>query len=123
MRSICAALNHELDVVKSQKYFGKTYLLSEQLFEWAKREGILIPKDLLKAENVVRHRYQGDHYTTPCLQAADWVVQNFWEKANLREPPTSGAIIQALLQQFPELSGAECDLVEKITRHPLTRPD
>ncbi len=118
-----AALHKELEVVKSQKYFGKTYILSEQVFEWAHQSGIVIPKDLAKAEELIRHRYQGDHYTTPCLEAAKWVVENFWEHANLREPPTAGAIIQALLQQFPELSGAECDLVEKIARHPLTRSD
>ena len=118
-----AALHKDLEVVKSQKYFGKIYILSEQVFGWAHSEGIVIPKDLSKAEELIRHRYKGDHYTTPCLEAARWVVENFWEHANLREPPTSGAIIQALLQQFPELSGAECDLVEKITRHPLTRPD
>ena len=120
---IRAALHDELVVVKSRKYFGKTYLLSEQIFEWATRNGIVIPKDLAKAEQMIRHRYQGDHYTTPCLEAANWVVENFWEHANLREPPTAGAIIQALLQQFPELSGAECDMVEKIARHPLTRMD
>jgi hypothetical protein len=120
---IRAALHDELVVVKSRKYFGKTYLLSEQIFEWATRNGIVIPKDLAKAEQMIRHRYQGDHYTTPCLEAANWVVENFWEHANLREPPTAGAIIQALLQQFPELSGAECDMVEKIARHPLTRLD
>jgi hypothetical protein len=114
---IRAALHSELEVVKSRKYFGKTYLISEQVFDWAKRAGILIPKDLAKAEQVIRHRYQSDHYTTPCLEAAQWVVENFWENANLREPPTSGAVIQALLQQFPELSGA------RVTRHPLTRPD
>jgi len=72
---------------------------------------------------MIRHRYQSDHYTTPCLEAAKWVVENFWEHANLREPPTAGAIIQALLQQFPELNGAECDMVEKLARHPLTRVD
>ncbi len=119
---IRAALNNELTVVKSQKYFGKTYLISAEIFEWARKVDIIIPKDLLKAEHEIRHRYQTDTYTTPCLEAADWVVKNFWESANLREPPTSGAIIQALLQEFPELSGAECDLVEKITRHPLARP-
>lgn len=120
---IRAALNRELTVVKSRKYFGKTYLISAEVFDWAKRSAIIIPKDLLRAEQETRHRYQSDTYTTPCLEAANWVVENFWVNANLREPPTSGAIIQALLQEFPELTGAECDLVERITRHPLTRPD
>jgi hypothetical protein len=120
---IRAALHKDLLVIKSRKYFGKTYLLSEQIFEWAARNGIVIPKDLAKAEQMIRHRYQRDHYTTPSLEAAKWVVENFWEHANLREPPTAGAIIQALLQQFPELSGAECDMVEKMARHPLTRLD
>ncbi len=120
---IRAALHRELTVVKSQKYFGKTYLLSEEIFAWAIGAGILIPKDLARAEQVIRHRYQSDHYSTPCMEAAKWVIDNFWENANLREPPTAGAIISALLQQFPELSGAECDLVEKVTRHPLTRSD
>lgn len=118
-----AALHSDLEVVKSQKYFGKTYLLSEQVMDWAKTHGLEIPEDLLKAEAVVTHRYQAESYTTPCIQAITWVVENFWEHANLREPPTSGSIIQALLQQFPELSGAECDMVERVARHPLARPD
>lgn len=120
---IRAALHSELSVVKSRKHFGKTYLLSEEIFEWAKQQRILIPKDLLKAEQVIRHQYKGEHYVTPCMEAVDWVVKNFWENANLREPPTSGQIIHALLQQFPELSGAQCDMVEQITRHPVTLND
>ena len=119
---IRAALYGDLKVVKSQKYFGKTYLISSQIFAWAKRVGIQIPPDLLKAEHIISHKHQGDGYTTPCLEAAKWVLETFWEHANLREPPTAGEIIQALLQQFPELTGVECDLVEKITRHPLARP-
>ena len=118
-----ADLNKKLEVVKSRKYFGKTYLLSEQVFAWANRKGVVIPRELARAEEVVRNRYKGTQYTTPCLEAARWVVLNYWENANLREPPASGAIIQALLQQFPELSGHECDMIEQITRHPLTRLD
>ena len=118
-----AALNDELQVVKSRKHFGKTYLISEQVFAWAKNHHFPLPDDLVKAEQLVRHRYVSDGYTTPCLEAARWVVDNFWKRANLREPPRSGVIIQALLQEFPELSGAECDMVEKITRHPLARLD
>ena len=120
---IRAALHIDLEVVKSQKYFGKTYLLSAQVLSWARKHQIPVPDDLAKAEQVVKHRYQGARYTTPCLEAATWVIENFWEHANLREPPTSGAIIQALLQKFPELSGQECDWVEKVSRHPLARPD
>lgn len=118
-----AALHDELEVVKSQDHFGKKYLLSEQVFAWARQHQFELPDDLVKAEQVVRHRFSSEAYTTPCLEAASWVVENFWQKANLREPPRAGVIIQALLQQFPELSGAECDMIEKMTRHPLTRPD
>ncbi len=117
------ALKKELTVVKSRKYFGKTYLVSEEVFSWAHRNNIMIPKLLHQAEHEIRHRYNTKGYTTPCIEATKWVVENFWENANLREPPTAGAIIQALLQEFPELSGAECDRVEQIARHPLTRPD
>jgi len=120
---IRAALHTELEVVKSQKHFGKTYLLSEQVLDWAKNTEHPIPTDLLKAEEVVTHRYHSEQYSTPCIEAAHWVVDNFWEHANLREPPSTGAIIQALLQQFPELSGVECDMVERITRHPMARSE
>lgn len=120
---IRAVLKTKLEVVQSRKYFDKTYIKGEQVMTWAKTHPDLsLPEDLLKAEQVVRHRYQSEQYTTPCLEAAKWVVENFWENANLREPPTSGAIIQALLHKYPDLSGADCDMIEKITRHPLTNP-
>lgn len=120
---IRAALKTDLEVVKSQKYFGKTYLLSQHALDWAKQQKLELPADLLKAEETVNHRYTGERYTTPCLEAISWTIENFWEHANLRDPPSAGAIIQAMLQEFPELSGQECDWVEKVTRHPLTRPD
>ncbi len=120
---IRSVLNQQLDVVKSKKYFGKTYILSAQVFDWAKRAGIDIPRDLLRAEQEIKLNYMSDGYTTPYLEAARWVVEEFWEKANLREPPSSGKIIQALLNRYPDLSGAECDMIEKMTRHPLTVPD
>ena len=123
IRSAIKGPDQRLDLVKSRKYFGKAYLLSEQVFTWIEKENIDVPGELIKAEQVVHHRFNSDQYTTPCLEAARWVVENFWEHANLREPPTQGAIIQALLQQFPALSGQECDWVERVTRHPLARPD
>lgn len=120
---IRAVLYKDIEVVKSRKYFEKTYILSEQVMDWAKEQPEFdLPDELVKADLVVRHRYQSEKYTTPCLEAAKWVVENFWERANLREPPTSGAIIQALLHKYPELTGAECDMVEMVTRHPLAKP-
>ncbi|MBT4161605.1 MAG: hypothetical protein HOC70_00265 [Gammaproteobacteria bacterium] len=119
---IRAALHSELEVIKSVKYFDKTYLINNQIFEWAQARKIPLPLELLRAQQVARRGLKSEHYTTPCLDAARWVIENFWERANLREPPSSGAIIQAMLQQFPELSGEECDWVEKVTRHPLARP-
>jgi hypothetical protein len=116
-----AAINGRLEVVKSKTHFGKTYLLAEQVFDWARQEQFPLPDDLVKAEQLVHHRYSAETYSTPCLEAARWVVENFWENANLREPPRAGVIIQALLQKYPDLSGAECDMIEKLTRHPLTR--
>ena len=118
-----AALHSELEVVKSQKHFGKTYLLSEQVLNWAESNVVDMPEDLLKAAALVSEQHACEAYTTPCLQAIAWVIENYWEHANLREPPSAGSIIQALLQQFPQLSGAECDMVERVTRHPLARPD
>ena len=115
------ALRTHLEVVKSRKYFGKTYLLSAQVMAWADETGLHLPADLRQAQQEADPRAPSDHYSTPRLQAVQWVVENFWEQANLREPPTAGAIIQALLQAFPELSGEECDLVERVARHPLAR--
>ena len=83
---IRTVVHTELKMVKSRKYFGKTYLISEEVFDWAKRVGLSVPKDLQKAEQVIHHRYQSDRYTTPCLEASTWAVDNFWQHANLREP-------------------------------------
>lgn len=120
---IRAALHGELEVVKRAKYFGKTYLNSEALLTWADRCGLEIPEELAEAADKRQARFGTRQYSTPCMQAARWVIENFWEKADLREPPSAGAIIHALLQEFPDLSGEECDWVEKVTRHPLSRPN
>lgn len=120
---IRSAINAGLRVVKSRKHFGRTYLEREEVFDWVAREKILIPNDLKRAEREIRLKVDSGVYTTPCLDAVKWVVENFWEGADLREPPTAGAIIQALLQEFPDLSGTECDMVEQISRHPFSRPD
>jgi len=117
------ALGKLLKTVKSRKFFGKTYIDSSNIIDWALQNDIVVPVDLLKAHGEIRRQWEQSGYTTPCLAAAEWVVKNFWEQASLREPPNSGKIIQALLQQFPELSGTECDMIERITRHPIARPD
>ncbi len=120
---IRAVLKTKLEVVRSRKYFEKTYIKSAEVMAWAKTCAALdLTDELIKAESVISHRYQSEKYTTPCIDAAKWVIENFWESANLREPPTSGAIIQALLHKYPDLSGVECDMIEKMTRHPLAKP-
>lgn len=120
---IRAALGKDLTIVESKKYFDKTYIDSSNVIAWAISAAITVPGALLQAqrESLVHRKKHG--YLTPCMAAANWVVRNFWEQADLREPPTAGEIINALLQQFPDLSPDECQMVEYITRHPAARPD
>lgn len=120
---IRAGLGHGLEVIHSGKYFGKTFVSSTELLDWARQQGIDIPAKLIQAADEAQSFREKSGYSTPCLEAAEWVIRNWWMNADLREPPTSGEIIHALLQQFPELSGQECEMVEKITRHPVARPD
>jgi hypothetical protein len=116
-----AAIGGVLKLVKSRKYFGKTYLDSRNIVDWALQAGIEVPDELTTAEKEIRFKWNSLQYTTPCMEAAEWAIAKFWERADLREPPSSGTIIQALLQQFPELSGEDCTMVETMTRHPLVR--
>lgn len=120
---IRAVLGNGLEVIQSRKYFGKTFVSSIELLNWARQQGIVIPGKLVQAADETQSLREKSGYSTPCLEAAEWVIRNWWVLADLREPPTSGEIIQALLQQFPELSGQECEMIEKITRHPVARPD
>ena len=120
---IRGALGDDLQVVKSRKYFGKTYIDSSNIISWAPKVGIVVPSDLVNAHREIRLQWESNGYTTPCMQALEWIIKNYWEHADLREPPTSGEIIQALPEQFPSLSGVECDMVERVTRHPITRAD
>ncbi|MFT6751816.1 MAG: hypothetical protein ACJA2O_001999 [Candidatus Azotimanducaceae bacterium] len=49
------------------------------------------------------------------------MVENYWQQADLREPPSASIIIQNILGEFPNLSGEECDMIEYLARHPYAR--
>lgn len=115
------ALGKDLDIIKSKKYFSTLYVDHQHLINWARKEHIVIPNDLMKAKIASEQHTQIHGYTTPSLEALHWVVENYWQQADLREPPTSVEIIQALLGEFPNLSGEECDKIEYISRHPYAR--
>lgn len=119
---IRAALGGELKAVDNRKYFDKTWIERPDLLNWAKRNLPDFPPDLARAQKEIKRQYDESGYTTPCLEAIEWVVDNYWSAADLRDPPTPGEVIHALLQQFPDLSGAECEMIEKVTRHPLAQP-
>lgn len=113
------ALGVALDAASSKKYFAPIEIQHEQLIQWATKEGLNLPEQLLRAiEHAQKER---GHYTTPCLEAIEWTQEQFWRNANFRDPPTKGEIIHALLQAFDALDHEECIMVEHICRHPLTR--
>ena len=115
---IRAALGDGLKAVESKRYFARTYIDSGNILEWATSAAIAVPNDLIKAHSATRIQNEIQGYVTPCMEAIEWVVENFWKGADLRDPPTRGEIVQALLQQFRELTAEECEMVEHITRHP-----
>ncbi|MBD3649037.1 MAG: hypothetical protein HUJ31_16650 [Pseudomonadales bacterium] len=118
---IRGALGKELTVAESKTYFDKTWIGRSELLYWAKKNISDFPADLARAQKELERQYEETGYTTPCIEAIKWVVDNYWSVADLREPPTPGEIIHALLQQFPELTGAECEMIERVTRHPLAQ--
>lgn len=120
---IRAALGKSLKRLENKKYFSKTYVDSQELIEWALSQPIAVPTDLIKAHREAHHQREIHGYRTPALEAVDWVVNNFWEQADMRAPPNPGEIIQALLQAFPNLDARECEMIEHITRHPAARID
>lgn len=115
---IRAALGKELRIVESKKYFEKTYIDASNIIDWARSQSITVPGPLLHAFKETHALLASRGYHTPCMLAIEWVVGKFWEDADLRDPPSRGEIIKALLQQFPELSPTECEMVERVTRHP-----
>ncbi|MCB1647799.1 MAG: hypothetical protein KDI36_20235, partial [Pseudomonadales bacterium] len=106
------AIGKTLSVSRSRKYFSRSYLNRDEVLDWAEQEGILQQTRLPEALRF--HRRQTGTYTTPQLEAAKWLVENFWQHADLRDPPSRGQIIHHMLQAFPELSGAECEQVESL---------
>lgn len=112
------SLGKGLRIVESKKYFEKTYIDCANVIEWARSQDISVPDDLIRAQRESRAQRELYGYKTPCMIAVDWVVETFWEQADLRDPPTAGVILHALLQQFPELDPQECEMIEHITRHP-----
>ncbi|HKI73974.1 MAG TPA: hypothetical protein VJ998_05000 [Pseudomonadales bacterium] len=118
---IRAALGKQLKIVESKKYFAKTYIDASNIIEWARSEAITIPNELMRAHRETHQHWEMHGYRTPCMEAIDWAVKTFWENADLRDPPNPGEIVHALLQTFPELSPEECELVERVTRHPAAR--
>jgi hypothetical protein len=115
------ALGKELTIIKSKKYFSTLYVDHSDLITWAKKEHIPIPNDLLKAKLETEQNTKIYGYTTPCLEALNWVIENFWQQVDLREPPSTSIIVQSILGEFPNLSGEECDMIEYIARHPYAR--
>lgn len=120
---IRAALGKTLRVVESKKYFAKTYIDASNILDWARSESIVIPNELLKAHRETHLHREMHGYKTPCMIAIDWTVENFWQNADLRDPPKPGEIVHALLQAFPELTPEECELVERVSRHPAAKVD
>lgn len=116
------ALGTELEIIKSKKYFSTVYVERTALLNWARTTKLPLPYPLLRARRAHEQRTEQFGYTTPCMEALQWVVSNYWQGTDFREPPASGEIIQALLGQFPELTAAECEMIEHISRHPLARP-
>ena len=117
------ALGKELRVVETKKYFEHTYLDSSNVLEWARGRHIKVPDDLIRAQRENRAHREMHGYRTPCMAALEWVVARFWEQADLRDPPTPGEVIHALLQAFPEITPSECEMIEHIARHPAARRD
>jgi len=115
------ALGKDLEIIKSKKYFSTLYVDHQNLISWAKKTHIVIPNELMKAKIASEQHTQIYGYTTPCLEAMNWIIENYWQHADLREPPSAEDIVQALLGEFPNLSGEECDKIEYISRHPYAR--
>jgi len=120
---IRAALDKGLTRISTRKYFDETWIASTEVLEWAHREGIEPPEPLLEAWHEVRHDRAVHGYRTRAMAAVDWVVERYWDGADLRDAPTRGEIVAALLQAFPELTVEECEMVEHITRHPAAVTD
>lgn len=118
---IRAALGNGLTQVEAKRYFAKTYIDSSNVIQWAQSQDIDVPNALIKAHEQARQHRETHGYSTPALEAVDWVVERFWQGADLRSPPKRGEIVQALLQAFPNLDVEECEMVEHITRHPAAR--
>ena len=66
-----AALGEMLKIVKSRKFFGKTYIDSSNIIDWAVQNDIVVPVDLLKVHGEIRRQWGQSSYTTPCLQAVE----------------------------------------------------
>lgn len=120
---IRTALDHLITRLASRRYFDKTWVPTADVFEWAEREGIEIPAPLAASRELASAEFERTGYSTPCMAAVSWAVDNFWQDADLRDPPTPGEVITAMLQAFPELTAAECEMVEYVARHPAARPD
>lgn len=118
---IRAALGSGLRIVESKKYFDRTYIDSSNVIDWAMGQAITLPEELLRAWRETRQQRDRHGYTTPCMQAIGWLVEKYWDQADLRAPPSQGELIKALLQEFPDLTPDECMMVEAVARHPVAR--
>lgn len=118
---IRTALGKALTPVVNKKYFSRTYVESNELIEWAMAQDMDFPAELFNAYREAHRQREIHGYRTPAMEAVDWVVEHFWQRADMREPPNAGEIVQALLQAFPDLEPEECEMVEHITRHPAAK--
>lgn len=118
---IRAALDTRLTRVEIKRYFSRTYIENSNIIEWAIAQDIAVPQALIDAFRKVHQQRQTHGYTTPAVAAIHWVLEGFWEQADLRDPPKRGEILRALLREFPNLEPQEYEMIEYLARHPAAR--
>lgn len=91
---------------------------SDGIVEWALGKNIDVPEDLIRASGAAHKRLKVWLYTTPCLEAIHWVVDNYWEAVNPEDVPRQDEMLDLISDQFPKLSNHECLMVDRVTRDP-----
>ena len=108
-------------VSKKRLNKGANQFEKGDIIAWAESKTIDVPEALVRAANASANKLKIWQYSTPLLEALQWVVEHYWEgNADYSTVPRQQQMVETLMKRF-DLSKNEAVAIDRITRHPTEK--
>ena len=105
-------------VGKKRSNKGAMQFEKGDIITWAESKAIDVPEALVRADNAALNKQKIWRYSTPQLDALQWVVEYYWEgNGDYSTVPRQEEMIEILMEKF-SMSKNEALAIDRITRHP-----